>query len=70
MEELIAEAEEPEVSSSSKGKKGGKGGKGGKKTTDDSKTQRLTEVSERLEAICSNDAETKAIEILSGIGFS
>ena len=31
---------------------------------------RLAEVNERLEMICANDQETKAIEILTGIGFS
>lgn len=31
---------------------------------------RLAEVNERLQIICANDQETKAIEILTGIGFS
>ena len=34
------------------------------------RTERLSEISQRLEQIDSNGAETKAIEILTGIGFS
>jgi len=34
------------------------------------RTERLSEISQRLEQIDSNGAETKAIEILIGIGFT
>lgn len=69
-EELTNEADEPAPSKSNNKKgKGGKGGKG-KKEEASGKTMRMAEISERLETICANDAETKAIEILSGIGFS
>jgi ATP-binding cassette subfamily F protein 3 len=34
------------------------------------RTERLSEISQRLEQIDSNGAETKAIEILTGIGFT
>lgn len=34
------------------------------------KTERLAEISERLDLIDANDAEPKAIKILNGIGFS
>lgn len=51
-------------------KKKGKGAKGKKGGAGDEKTMRLAEISERLETICANDAPTKAIEILSGIGFT
>lgn len=57
-----AEEEEPV-------KKKGKG-KGKKGQKESGSTERLAEISERLETICANDAEVKAIEILTGIGFS
>jgi len=33
------------------------------------KNERLAEISERLETICANECEAKAIKILTGIGF-
>lgn len=67
MEEIVNSGDEPEKVSG--GKKGGKNQKG-KKGAASSKTMRLAEISERLDVICANDQETKAIEILTGIGFS
>ena len=66
MDEIIADEEPVKVSGS---KKGGKNQKGAK-TAAPSKTMRLAEVSERLEQIGAHDQETKAIAILTGIGFS
>jgi hypothetical protein len=63
LEELIASEDEPATKKGGKNQKGKKGGAS-------SKTMRLAEVNERLEIICANDQETKAIEILTGIGFS
>jgi hypothetical protein len=67
MEDLVADEEEPVKVS---GKKGGKNQKGAAKNTGPNKTMRLAEVSERLEQIGAHDQETKAIAILTGIGFS
>jgi hypothetical protein len=66
MEDIIADDEPVKVSGS---KKGGKNQKGAKPSASN-KTMRLAEVSERLEQIGAHDQETKAIAILTGIGFS
>ena len=62
MDKLINESEEQPIIQ----KKGGK--KGANKKSNSS--TRLAEISERLNLIQSQDAVTKAIEILTGIGFT
>lgn len=64
MDKLINESEEQPVIQ----KKGGK--KGANKKSESNSSTRLAEISERLNLIQSQDAVTKAIEILTGIGFT
>jgi len=69
LDEIINSPDEDD-SSAAKSKGKGKGKGKGKKSAESDKTMRLAEITERLETICANDQETKAIEILSGIGFT
>ena len=69
LDEIVNSPDEEEPASNNKKGKGKGKGKA-KGNTESSKTIRLSEINERLETICAHDAETKAIEILSGIGFS
>ena len=64
MDKLINESEEQPIIQ----KKGGK--KGANKKSESNSSTRLAEISERLNLIQSQDAVTKAIEILTGIGFT
>lgn len=70
LDEIINSEDDDEPAAGKSKGKGKNKGKGKGKAEESSKTIRLAEINERLETICANDQETKAIEILSGIGFS